>query len=161
MNNIDMFNPNAYSPIKNFEKFFNNDLNSTENSLSNDSIKAFEKVLNSAMEKVNGATENLNPLRTNGIDTFSVDFIQGAEKPENGIHSFSENFKNTLSAGINSINDQQIRAQKAAETFAAGGDISVHEVMVETEKANLSMQMGTQIRNKILSAYTELYKMQL
>jgi len=163
MNNIDMFNPNAYSPIKNFsENFFNNDLNSTENSLSNDSIKAFEKVLNGAMEKINGTTENLNPLKTNGIDTFSVDFIQGAEKPENGgIQGFAENIKSSLSAGINSINDQQLRAQKAAETFAAGGDISVHEVMVETEKANLSMQMATQVRNKLLTAYTELYKMQL
>lgn len=161
MNSIDFFNPNAYSPIKNFNNnFLNNALNSSENSLSNDSVKNFEQILNGQIEKLNSFS-NMTPLTTNGVDAFSVNFIQEPEKVENTIHSFSESIKNSLSAGINSINDQQIKAQKAVETFAAGGDISVHEVMVETEKANLSMQMGTQIRNKILNAYTELYKMQL
>ena len=41
------------------------------------------------------------------------------------------------------------------ETFAAGGDISVHEVMIATQKSTLAMQMAIQLRNQMINAYTE------
>ena len=53
-------------------------------------------------------------------------------------------------------NTMQKEAEEAMETFAAGGDISVHDVMIATQKANLTMQMAVQTRNRIINAYTEL-----
>ena len=47
-------------------------------------------------------------------------------------------------------------AYEAAETFAAGGDISVHDVMIASQKANLTMQMALQMRNRLVTAYNEL-----
>ncbi len=40
--------------------------------------------------------------------------------------------------------------------MAMGEDVSVHDVMIASEKASLSMGMALQLRNKILSAYTEI-----
>ncbi len=40
-----------------------------------------------------------------------------------------------------------------------GGPTSIHEAMIAAEKAELSMQMAIQIRNRILNAYSEINAM--
>ena len=45
------------------------------------------------------------------------------------------------------------------EDIAMGGPTSIHDAMIAAEKAQLSMQMAVQVRNRILSAYTELTSM--
>ena len=47
------------------------------------------------------------------------------------------------------------------EDLAKGGATSIHEAMIAAEKATLSMQMAVQVRNRILSAYTEINSMAL
>ena len=42
-----------------------------------------------------------------------------------------------------------------------GGATSIHDAMIAAEKAQLSMQMAVQIRNRILTAYTEINSMAL
>ena len=48
---------------------------------------------------------------------------------------------------------------KAFETFATGGDISVHEVMIASQKSGLAMQMAIQLRNQMINAYNEFKNM--
>ena len=45
------------------------------------------------------------------------------------------------------------------EDIAMGGPTSIHDAMIAAEKASLSMQMAIQVRNRILSAYTEISSM--
>lgn len=45
------------------------------------------------------------------------------------------------------------------EAFARGEDVSVHDMMIASEKATLSLQMAMQIRNKMISAYTDIKNM--
>jgi len=46
------------------------------------------------------------------------------------------------------------------ESFAAGKDHNVHELMIQLQKAGLAMSMTSAVRNKILASYQELTKMQ-
>ena len=71
--------------------------------------------------------------------------------------SFSSVFKSTL----DSINDKQIYSDNITNEFIAGGDVEIHEVMLATEEAKMSLQLAVQVRNKLVEAVQELTRMQL
>ena len=72
---------------------------------------------------------------------------------------------------IDRLDEEEIRAtikqegekeaETAFETFASGGDISVHEVMIASQKSGLAMQMAIQLRNQMLNAYNEFKGMSI
>ena len=62
-------------------------------------------------------------------------------------------------AGLDSVNKARIEADRMQEDLAMGGPTSVHDAMIAAEKAELSMQMAIQVRNRILNAYTEITQM--
>jgi len=40
------------------------------------------------------------------------------------------------------------------------GEKDIHEAMIDIEKANISFRLMMQVRNKLLSAYEEIMRMQ-
>ena len=83
------------------------------------------------------------------------------DKSEITTGEVAHKFSNVLGNYINSINEKNRDAEKAVETFASGGNIDMHTVMIASEKANLSMQLAVQMKNKILQAYQEISRMQV
>ena len=75
------------------------------------------------------------------------------------------NFMNQIGAGfgnaLNAVNSTKLHAEHLEEDLAMGGPTSIHEAMIAAEKASLSMQMAIQVRNRILTAYTEINSMAL
>ncbi len=69
------------------------------------------------------------------------------------------NFQNVLNSQLQQLDSLQSQADKAVETYAVGGDIDLHTVMLAAEKADMSMQLALQIRNKMLNAYQEISRM--
>ncbi len=67
-------------------------------------------------------------------------------------------FSKVMGDYMNDVNTKQKDAEGAVETFASGGNIDLHNVMIAMEKSNLSMQLTLQLRNKILQAYQEISK---
>lgn len=76
-----------------------------------------------------------------------------------GLGSFAESMGNAFSSSLNAVNDAKIMANKMQEDIAMGGSTSIHDAMIAAEKASLSMQMAIQVRNRIVSAYTEMTQM--
>ena len=50
-------------------------------------------------------------------------------------------------------------ADKMQEDIAMGGSTSIHDAMIAAEKASLNMQMAVQVRNRLVSAYTDITQM--
>lgn len=78
-----------------------------------------------------------------------------------GLGSFAEQIGRSLGSGLNAVNAAKLHSEHLEEDLAMGGSTSIHEAMIAAEKAELSLQMATQIRNRILSAYTEINSMAL
>lgn len=76
-----------------------------------------------------------------------------------GTGNFMDHVGNSFIAGLNSVNKMKIEADRMQEDLAMGGPTSVHDAMIAAEKAELSMQMAIQVRNRIINAYTELTQM--
>ncbi|HPE68335.1 MAG TPA: flagellar hook-basal body complex protein FliE [Thermotogota bacterium] len=70
-------------------------------------------------------------------------------------------FAKILNQAMEQVNKDQKVAEAAADDFAAGKLSSIHDVMVSAEKAAMSLRLTLEVRNKIVSAYQEIMRMQL
>jgi len=65
-----------------------------------------------------------------------------------------------LSDALKSVNEQQKNVEKMADDFAMGKVSNIHELIVEAEKASISLRLTVEVRNKIVEAYREIMRMQ-
>ncbi|NLJ56934.1 MAG: flagellar hook-basal body complex protein FliE [Firmicutes bacterium] len=62
---------------------------------------------------------------------------------------------------LQKVNQQQLNAAKAVQELAAGELEDLHQVMIATEQARLSLQLAVQVTNKAVEAYKEITRMQI
>jgi flagellar hook-basal body complex protein FliE len=69
-------------------------------------------------------------------------------------------FSDMFSAAINSVNETQQTSSSLATAYQQGdAGVSLSQVMVASEKASVSFQALTQVRNKIVEAYQDVMNM--
>lgn len=73
------------------------------------------------------------------------------------IPSFGEFLKGALER----VNDYQVKADEAAQRLVLGDIENLHEVLIATEQAKLSLQLAVQVTNKVIEAYHEIARMQI
>ena len=79
--------------------------------------------------------------------------IDGASAPS---------FMQTLQNALNGVDSTVANANDTAKAFSAGDkSIPLSDVMVSLEQANLAMQMASGVRDKVVSAYTNIMNMQV
>jgi len=80
--------------------------------------------------------------------------------PTGGTQSAS--FTDTLVQAINSVNGQITAANRAAMSYAAGNHaLSLSDVMISLEKANLAFQTAATVRDRVTDAYSSVMNMQV
>lgn len=72
-----------------------------------------------------------------------------------------KSFADTLKEAVNSVNVAQKEADVKMQELATGKTKNIHDVMLTAEKADISLRLMTQVRNKIIEAYQEIMKMQV
>ncbi|WP_027702919.1 flagellar hook-basal body complex protein FliE [Metaclostridioides mangenotii] len=70
-------------------------------------------------------------------------------------------FANVLSDALDKVNQYQEVSSDKTEQFIKGENVSMHEVMLAGQEAQISMQLLIEVRNKIYDAYQEMYKVQI
>lgn len=80
---------------------------------------------------------------------------------ENNVNNSKVDFGQVLENELSAVNDKQVSAQEISKQFVEGDNVDVHQVMLSTEEAKLSLDLAIQVRNKLVDAYQELSKMQL
>jgi flagellar hook-basal body complex protein FliE len=70
-------------------------------------------------------------------------------------------FAHTIGDGLRNINADLNAADQATAALAAGRETSTHDVMIALSKARLDMQLVVQVRNRLMSAYQEIARMQV
>lgn len=70
-------------------------------------------------------------------------------------------FMNTLQQAISKANDIQLGADQATDALMTGQTQNIHQTMVALQEADVSFQLMMQIRNKLVSAYEEIQRMQI
>jgi len=73
----------------------------------------------------------------------------------------SGSFRSVLEGMIGRVDQSQAQAQQAAESFLTGGNEELHSVALASQRAELQFDLFLQVRNKAVSAYQEIMRMQL
>lgn len=68
-------------------------------------------------------------------------------------------FSNVMKDALGKVTSLHKEADKAIEELATGGDVS--KAVIAMEKADMSFQVMKEARNKLLSAYEEVMRMQV
>lgn len=85
--------------------------------------------------------------------------FDGVQQKNELARSESE-FGKILSDALKSVNEQQKKVEKMTDDFATGRISNIHELIVEAEKASISLRLTVEVRNKIVDAYREIMRMQ-
>lgn len=93
-----------------------------------------------------------------------VNAIQGGISPNAALamqQPPQSDFSTWFSNEITRANEALGTADSQLKQLAAGDPIPVHEVMLSLEEAQLTFQLVTQVRNRLLEAYQDILKMQI
>lgn len=144
-----------FNPITNYNSYIKN--NKVFDMSTN---MDFENVLNKQTEALQNPSKVQGGIEMNSFDNIlpqtAVETSDNSVDDINSTGTFVKNVSSSIGGGLNSVNNAIDSANKAQEAFAMGENVSVHDVMIASEKAALSMQMAMELRNKLMSAYTEL-----
>lgn len=81
----------------------------------------------------------------------------GSKPKTSGDGSFAQLLKSQL----NDVNEMQVDADKASTDIATGQVKDLHQAAIAIGKAETSMKMMLEVRNKAISAYKEILRTQM
>jgi flagellar hook-basal body complex protein FliE len=70
-------------------------------------------------------------------------------------------FGKLLQEAIKNVDELQDQAGREVQSLMRGEIKDIHSAMIAVQKADVSFQMMMQVRNKLVSAYQEIMKMQV
>jgi flagellar hook-basal body complex protein FliE len=69
-------------------------------------------------------------------------------------------FSDALNTALNRVDNAISSASEKAKAFASGSpDVSLSDVMISLEQANVALQAASAVRDKIVAAYTNVMNM--
>ena len=99
---------------------------------------------------------SLTPL-SSGTASSAVGALSTGSAAAPGLGGFAR----VLGQFLNDASGQQIHAEQAVQSLAAGRSENVHNVMLSMARADLSFHLVLEIRNRLSDAYQEIMRMQV
>ncbi len=97
------------------------------------------------------------PLKISSITPADPTQVQPlAEAPQS-----DSTFHDVLSSAIGQVEGARNEANQSVQQFLSGDGEDLHSTILASQRADLEFQMFLQVRNKIVSAYQEIMKMQM
>lgn len=72
-----------------------------------------------------------------------------------------QSFKKAFNDALHRVNNLQKKSDSMTEKLALGKVDNIHQVMIASEKAKLSLDLTLEIRNKVVNAYNKIMRMQV
>ncbi len=85
--------------------------------------------------------------------------VEWPSVPRKGVPA-EDTFQDMVKSKVQEVNSQQNSADEFMREGAVKGAANVHETMIQMEKAELSLRMMLRVREKAISAYQEIMRMQ-
>ena len=98
----------------------------------------------------------MNSVNLGGLPNSFVPDASALDAEGEGGASFGDVLKNAVHS-VDQVNDT---AASQVSNLLQGGNSDINSVMIAVEKADVSFQLMMQVRNKIVSAYQDIEKMQ-
>lgn len=70
-------------------------------------------------------------------------------------------FQSAMSGALQTVNSMQHEANASIESFLNGEGQDLHKVALDQQRAGIAFDLFLQVRNKVVSAYQEVMRMQV
>ncbi|HLD23940.1 MAG TPA: flagellar hook-basal body complex protein FliE [Sulfuricurvum sp.] len=84
-----------------------------------------------------------------------------ANKSGNTAEGSSTDFAQELKNALGNVNQMQVDGEKAMSDIATGSVKDLHQAAIAIDKAEISMKLMLEVRNKALNAYKEITRTQM
>jgi len=84
-----------------------------------------------------------------------------APAPAPSTPATGSSFGDLLDNAVGKLDDLQQQATTASQQLATGQATDVSQVALQVEQASLALQLATEVRNKAVDAYQDLFRMQV
>ncbi len=85
--------------------------------------------------------------------------LNNIQKTVNTTKETDQGFNGIMDEAIGKLSQIQSDAENAVRELTSGGDIT--QAIISMEKADMSFNLMVEVRNKLLSAYEEIMRMQV
>lgn len=97
--------------------------------------------------------------------SFPISAITPASLPDISSTASTQNkpgvFRQVLENAIDRVELSRAAADQKVEQFLSGDADELHSTILATQRADLEFDMFMQVRNKVVSAYQEIMRMQI
>ncbi len=105
-------------------------------------------------------SQSINAVQSSSTASVSGTKSQGVSDSDKTDNK-SEDFSDLLEKAFDAVNEDMNTAGKMTQNMASGKEVDIADTMIAITKADISFRMMLQVRNKVLSAYEEVMRMQV
>ena len=102
----------------------------------------------------------INPLSSNMVNLLAGDQLSTGASGDTGAAS-GVNFADILAGTLNNASDMDTADKVSGLQLLMGQSDDLSGLMLDSQKAELSLNLALQIRNKVLDAYDQIMRMQV
>jgi flagellar hook-basal body complex protein FliE len=95
-----------------------------------------------------------------GTQTVQPLSMKTAAADSTTVSGSGQSFSSYLENALNQVADQEQQAKDMSNKFVLG-EVNIDEAMISSQQALLSLQLTTQVRNKVIEAYQEIMRTQI
>jgi len=108
-------------------------------------------------------------IDTSKIEAMIAQLRAAATRPQDGVGpvqgekaAAKTDFAGALKSALDQVSAAQNKSEELGKRFVLGDDsVSLSDVMINSQKANIAFQATVQVRNKLVSAYHDIMNMQV
>lgn len=100
-------------------------------------------------------------MAVNGISPISVQGAQSLLSTQKTASSPVEQIGNSFADMLNSLTETENASNELVTSLAAGENVDLHDVMIGLEQTDIQFRVAMSIRDKLVSAYNEIMRMQV
>jgi flagellar hook-basal body complex protein FliE len=104
----------------------------------------------------------MSPIEASGLSLTIPEQLTGVSEGRSAFEPATETgFGDILAEALSSANQSANTASHAAKEFAAGSRDDIHGTMLALSKADIELHLVGTVRNKVMDAFYELWRMQI
>lgn len=103
----------------------------------------------------------MNSTISAGIPPIQSETFRESGTSASKSHALDGNFSNVLEGLVANANQSARFADGMSQAFAAGARDDIHGTMIAISKADIELHLVGTVRNKVIDAFYELWRMQI
>ncbi|RSD28288.1 flagellar hook-basal body complex protein FliE [Mesobacillus subterraneus] len=97
----------------------------------------------------------------NSVSQMVKPFDAKVSTPTPTPYEAQKSFSSVLKKSIENLNEAQLQSDVMTNKLARGENVDLHQVMITSQKASITLQATLEVRNKVIEAYQEMMRMQV